>query len=278
MNLFAVQPHMRTVSGRKVPPAFIEQAEKHRQRGELDKALETCEHLVRECPGYVSGHIALARTRLELKDTDGAQEALNAAISLDPMNPVANNLLARLDLDNGLRERATRRLEDVLFFYPNDPEAAALLRAASRTETRQPAPEPAAPLLQPTQTPAEVAQAELETLRTAPDVTGAMVVDGQGRPLWGSLGRGEQTDGSTAAKVAASVQVWTQSWAQASNPVRAIVESPGGRLVVVPCGEWVLVVGLSLRIRAGRVLGAIDQAAERLRAANVTAQHERHPV
>jgi len=279
VNPLAVQPHILAASSRRVPPAFIEKAEKHRRRGELDKALEACEKVINQCPGYVSGHIALARVRLDMGDMPAAQDALNAAITLDPMNPVAQNLLARLDLAGGLNEKATRRLKDILFFYPNDVEAAALLVDASRPTPAQqarPSSEPAAVAPATAQTPAEVAQAELENLRTTPGVTGAVVVDPQGLPVWGSLGRGEQADSITAAKTSAALQVWGDAWAEAGRPSRAIIESSAGRLAIVPCGDSVLIVGLSPRIRPGRVLGIIDQAAEKLKAVSA-AQHEGYP-
>jgi predicted regulator of Ras-like GTPase activity (Roadblock/LC7/MglB family) len=273
LNLFAVQAHMPAVSGRRLPLAFVEKAERHRQRGELDKALEACEQVVRECPGYVSGHIALARVLLALNDTPAAREALNAAIALDPMNPVAQNLLARLDLASGFTDRATHRLKDILFFYPNDAEAASLLTEASRAVATGPSLSPAVPLSptpQPTQTLAEAAQAELETLRTTPGVAGVLIVDEQGLPMLGSLGRGEESDNSSAATVSAAIRAWSETWAQAGTPTRAIVECSEFRMVIAPCGECALVVALSLRTRPGRVLRAIDQAAEKLRAASLT--------
>lgn len=280
MNLQVLQTHMPGASSRKLPLALVERAERHRQRGELDRALEACERIVSECPGYVSGHIALARVRLDMSDIPGAHEALQAATSLDPMNPVAQNLLARLDLAMGLRERAQRRLRDILFFYPNDVEAVALLAEACRPEAegQQQAPaEHIPPVAQPAPSAAEAAQAELENLRTTPGVTGAVVVDRQGLPLWGSLGRGEHVDRTTAAKVSAAVRVWKDVWAHAGQPLRAIVESEECRLVIMPCGESVLVVALSPRIRPGRVLGAIEKAAARLTAASVASEHETGP-
>jgi len=250
---------MFTVFRQKAPTAWVERADQQRRRGELHKAFDTCRRAVTECPGYVSGYIELARVCLDLHDTIGAREALNAATTLDPMNPVASSLLAKLDLAGGQREQAAQRLTDLLFLYPCDTEAAALFDETSLHTVSGPVPETVEPASSPTQTAAQSADAALERLRATPGVTWCMLIDEQGLPVFGSVGRGEETDSRTAASACAALQAWSTVWNEPAKAKRAIIECSGGKAVLADCNEWVLAVGLSARVRLGRVLGPIDQ-------------------
>jgi predicted regulator of Ras-like GTPase activity (Roadblock/LC7/MglB family) len=257
---------MFTVFRQKVPTAWVEKADRQRRRGELHKAFDACKRAVTECPGYVSGYIALARVCLDLHDTIGAREALNSALTLDPMNPIATNLLAKLDLASGQRDQAARRLTKLLSLYPDDTEATALLDETSLRTASEPAEASSESVFAPAPTPAESANAALDWLRAVPGVTWSMLIDGQGLPVFGSVGHSEETDGRTAAGACAALQAASAIWDGTAKPKRAIIQCAGGQAVLVACNEWVLVVGLSARVRLGRVLGAIDRTALSIRA------------
>lgn len=260
------EKHMFTVFRQRVPTASVEKADQQRLRGELHRAFDTCKRAVCECPSYVSGHLALARICLDLHDIIGARDALSAAITLDPMNPVTNTLLAKLDLAGGLRERAARRLTKLLFLYPDDAEAMALLEETLLRAASERAGEPFGPTPQTTETPAESTNATLDWLRAVPGVTWAMLIDRQGLPVFGSVGRGDETDSRTAAGACAALQAWSAVWDESAKPKRAIIECAAGSAVLMDCNQWLLLVGLSPRVRLGRVLGALDQAALSIRA------------
>ncbi len=67
---------------------------------------------------YAPLHVRLARTKLELGDSDAAREHFEAALALDEDNAAAQLALCRMDLDAGKTEEATIALESLLESHP----------------------------------------------------------------------------------------------------------------------------------------------------------------
>lgn len=249
---------------RHISPYVVERAEKERLSGRLEHALSTCEEVLKQWPYYVSALIVLARVHVDREDLCAAEEALQDAVSHDPMNAVALTMLARVCLMLGYGQDAIKWAERALFFHPSDADARAVLQEATRTT---PAAETAAVSASPPRPAARSAAepaAEIETIRALSGVTGVMLTDPQGLPIDGSLGRGDKSDAEAAARMASALSAWAQVWRAAGRPLRAMVSANQGQIVIESEAGAVLITVLSPRVRPGRVLETIHTAAQRL--------------
>src|SRR4026207_1707897 len=86
---------------------FAPLANEHRKSGDLDQAITLCRTHLPQQPGHLSGHILLARSRLEGGSLDDAREIFHSARGLDPENLIALRYLG--DIAKESRDLDTAR-------------------------------------------------------------------------------------------------------------------------------------------------------------------------
>jgi predicted regulator of Ras-like GTPase activity (Roadblock/LC7/MglB family) len=264
-------------------PRFAELAESYRSQDLLQEAKAVCEQGLAIWPSYVSGHIVMARVYRDAGALHRAEASAKRALQLDPMNAVAHTLMGDIALRRGRWEQAVRHLEDALFFSPSDAHAIALLAMAQQRERpivvspptpalKEPPPAPAPPpVLQPPgaqRAPQTDTEREIGALRQVPGIEGALLLTGDGLPVSGTLGSGNDVDEETAALAAGVVAEWARSdqLPPARSRALAVVEAEGGQLVLATADRWILLVAVSGHMRLGRVLGSIRSAVEQISA------------
>jgi hypothetical protein len=124
---------------------LIRRAEQARRDGHFDEASELVTLALRASPQHVLGHLLLAYLHVASRNPEPAKMAFAHVLSLDSQQPRALLGLARIALDEGDHWSCKAFLERALKFFPEFPEAAALLDAVSGASL--PAPRPARELL-----------------------------------------------------------------------------------------------------------------------------------
>ena len=144
---------------------FYQLAEELRKAGHIDEA----EHVLRSgllvYPTYLAAWVSLGRTLREKKDDDGAVEALNKALQLDPGNVVAARILADAYLALGDKVEAIKKYKLVHALLPADEDLRVVIERLE-LELKPPAEEPAS---EPEPEPEPEAQAEPEAAIVAPE-------------------------------------------------------------------------------------------------------------
>jgi tetratricopeptide (TPR) repeat protein len=94
------------------------------QAGDVPRALESVENLVRQNPASDLARIEAARLRLKLgRELDWAEAHLEAALAIAPENPRAHFFWALLMHERGRPQEAIRSLELALVYRPDYPDA-----------------------------------------------------------------------------------------------------------------------------------------------------------
>ncbi len=99
---------------------FAPLGEAYRKMGLLDEALKVCRDGVKRHPDFPSGHVAIAKVLIDLKEYEDAALHLNRATELSPENILAHNLLAQTLLELRRPKEALSAFKMVLFLNPND--------------------------------------------------------------------------------------------------------------------------------------------------------------
>jgi predicted Zn-dependent protease len=147
----------------RTPTASVSLAEEYRRVGSYAEARSVLETCLKAFPQHLSALIALGRVRLEAGDAAGAAQAFERVLGRDPMQLVANKMLAEAYLLLGRPAEAEQRLRIYALLNDRDPELVLLQRRlrqalAPEEPARQSAPEPPAPV------PLGVAQAPEELI------------------------------------------------------------------------------------------------------------------
>ena len=90
---------------------FVQLAEAHRRRGEMNEALTVLEEGLSHHPNYLSARIVKARCQLGMGQPEIALQVLESVVSRDPTHLVAGQLLVESHLQLGDQESALEALE-----------------------------------------------------------------------------------------------------------------------------------------------------------------------
>jgi tetratricopeptide (TPR) repeat protein len=103
---------------------FAPLAEAYRKAGLIDEAVEIAIEGLRRHPHYVGGKVALARAQFDKKNYQEVVETLDKVLADSPDNLVALRLVADSSLILGDLKRALECYKLILFYSPQDTEAA----------------------------------------------------------------------------------------------------------------------------------------------------------
>lgn len=112
-------PAARSYSARQ-PRDLLEEADRLRQQGRLDRAESTCYALVRQYPDYVAALHTLGLVYLDKGDFERALDCLVRAVMRDPTNWMTLTALSLVYLRLGATEMATETLNKALGIRPAD--------------------------------------------------------------------------------------------------------------------------------------------------------------
>lgn len=101
---------------------FYQLAEELRRAGEFAESEQVLRNGLNVYPTYLAAWVSLGRVLREQKKEEGAVEALNKALQLDPGNVVAARLLADAYLALGEKVEAIKKYKLVLALLPADEE------------------------------------------------------------------------------------------------------------------------------------------------------------
>jgi tetratricopeptide (TPR) repeat protein len=110
----------RAPSSPQQPRDLLEQADRLRQQGQLDRAEAICFPLTRRHPGYVAALHTLGLIYLDKRSHERALDCLVRAQMLDPDNWMTLTALSLAYLRLGAGEMAARTLDQALTIRPND--------------------------------------------------------------------------------------------------------------------------------------------------------------
>jgi tetratricopeptide (TPR) repeat protein len=116
------------------PRAQLEEADRLRQQGHLDRAESICFELTRRYPDYVAAHHTLGLIYLDKCNFPRALDCLIRAQMLDPDNWMTLTALGLSYTRLGAREMAVRTLNQVLAIRPRDASIFASLGELYRSE------------------------------------------------------------------------------------------------------------------------------------------------
>jgi tetratricopeptide (TPR) repeat protein len=191
-----IQRWSREVAEDPGAPAFVRLARSYRRQGRPGSARKVVERGLAAHPEHVAGHALLALIQLEQGDRDGARDEWETVLSLDPGNFDGLRGLGFLALERNDLEAARGYLDGAARARPGDAavaEAKALIEERAGT-----APVHAPPPGDSVGRPDRRGEPEQESSRSDPArlfdpleaegmFLGGLVLDGQGRPLAGSL-------------------------------------------------------------------------------------------
>ena len=107
---------------------FVPLAEKYRQTGQLDEAIEILKKGIERQPGYMSGRVALGKIYLEKDMKTEAKVEFEQVVINIPDNIFAQRKLADIYKDLGEVDTAISQYEKVLELHPADEEVELIIR------------------------------------------------------------------------------------------------------------------------------------------------------
>lgn len=105
-------------------------AERLRQVGRASEAEDVSRKGQEKWPGNISVNVVLGKSCRDTGDIEGALQAFEKVISIDPLNLIAIRNLAELHFERGNWNRSIELFEEFLFEYPGDAEIEKMLRKA----------------------------------------------------------------------------------------------------------------------------------------------------
>lgn len=102
---------------------FAPLAEAYRKLGLNSRAFAICKSGLEYHPDFAGGHIAMARTLMDLQETQKAITHLERAVELSPENILAHQLLAELYLHLKMHRKALSAYKMLLFLSPDNAKA-----------------------------------------------------------------------------------------------------------------------------------------------------------
>ncbi len=127
-------------------------AEKLRQSERASEAQDVARKGQEKWPGNISVNVVLGKSCRDTGEFEGALQAFEKVISIDPLNLIAIRNLAELHFERGNWNRSIELFEEFLFEYPGDAEIEKMLRKARESkrtadrESRSDEPEQVFPL------------------------------------------------------------------------------------------------------------------------------------
>ncbi|MBI5909386.1 MAG: tetratricopeptide repeat protein [Betaproteobacteria bacterium] len=118
----------------KAPRDQLEEADRLRQQGKLDRAEAICSTLIRRYPDYVAALHTLGLVYLDKRNFDRALDCLVRAAMLDPNNWMTLTALSLAYLRLGANEMAAQTLDRALAIRPQDASIFASLGEIHRDE------------------------------------------------------------------------------------------------------------------------------------------------
>lgn len=109
--------------------AFAQLAEELRRSGALQDAVDVCREGLRRHPSYISAHVTLGRSLLQLGQLDEARAELEQVQRDAPDNLAALRALADIRQRQGSPAGALEYFEKALRLAPNDPALERLVAA-----------------------------------------------------------------------------------------------------------------------------------------------------
>ncbi|HEV7920599.1 MAG TPA: tetratricopeptide repeat protein [Thermoanaerobaculia bacterium] len=128
---------------------FYPLAEELRKIGQFTEAEQVLRGGLGSHPTYLSAWVSLGRVLRELKQDDGAIEALSKALTLDPGNVVAARLLADAYMARGDKLEAIKKYKLVHALLPSDQDLEALIARLDQELNPPPPPPPPPPAPEP---------------------------------------------------------------------------------------------------------------------------------
>lgn len=107
---------------------FAPLAESYRKIGLIDEAIQICKEGLEANPNFVGGKVALARAYFDKKKYTDVRETLREIVSVATDNLVAQKLYAEACLLTGYLEEALQSYKVLLYFNPQDTDAAAIVQ------------------------------------------------------------------------------------------------------------------------------------------------------
>lgn len=230
--------------GAAAPPAFLDLAERLRQRGQLDAALSVALAGVARFPAMADAHDLLGRVRADQGDDDGARSAWLAALECEAGRIGPLKGLAFLAFRRGDLAEAERRLEAAATGAPRD---AAILAALDRVRAARPAPTD-------------------ERVGFEDPAAGLLLLDSQGLRVAGGVGPGDNGRLADAAAATATGVARETRRTCAILDLGAwrhlLVDGERNRLALLPVApHGSLLVRRSIAAPAGRMLAVATKAA-----------------
>ena len=105
-------------------------SERLRQGGRASEAEDISRKGQEKWPGNISVNVVLGKSCRDTGDVEGALQAFEKVISIDPLNLIAIRNLAELHFERGNWNRSIELFEEFLFEYPGDAEIEKMLRKA----------------------------------------------------------------------------------------------------------------------------------------------------
>jgi tetratricopeptide (TPR) repeat protein len=234
--------------GRRRPPTTIEafrRADRYRRIGRYAEALDLVRHGLTLEPGSLTGHLLAAYLQHAGRALDAAREEFRWVLARDPHHARALLGLARLALEEGDRSGCRDLLRRALRYYPDFPEAQALLDALATARAAEPPPVPAG--------------ARLDRLRLPATGRALLVARHDGRVLTARPG-GPQ-DGETWGRLAQVLRLAGGTLARSGfGPLRrAVLEDDADALFVRSDGDLVLSVALPRTIEVTQGLLEVNR-------------------
>jgi predicted regulator of Ras-like GTPase activity (Roadblock/LC7/MglB family) len=225
--------------------AFLNLAERLRQRGQLDAALSVALAGVSRFPTLAAAHDLVGRIRADQGDDEGARSAWLATVECVPGHLGALKGLAFLAFRQRDLAEAERRLEAAAVEAPHD---TAILTALDRVRSALPA-------------------AVEATIRFEDPSAGLLLLDSQGLRLVGGVG--SHDDGAIGDAVAAEA---SSAFREAERAARLLglgewrhllIEGAGARVALVPVkGGAGLLIRRPVTAPAGRMLAFANRAVQ----------------
>ncbi|HET9133082.1 MAG TPA: roadblock/LC7 domain-containing protein [Gemmatimonadales bacterium] len=222
--------------------AFLDLAERLRQRGQLEAAVTVALEGLARHPALPDAHDLVARIRVDQGRDDDARAAWTAVLDLEPEHPGALKGLAYLAFRRHDFDEAERRLETARRTAPRD---VTILAALDRVRAARPM--------------------QATSVRLDDPAQGLVLADADGLLVAGGLGP-ELPTGDAAAAMAAGLAREAQRTARflALGEWRhVVVEGQGGRCVVTPVqGTATLLVRRSAGTPIGRLVADAQRGVE----------------
>lgn len=277
MTASDLQRWSRDVAEDPGSPSFVPLARAYRRQGRRDAALSVVLRGLERNPEHVDGHALLALLHVDAGDREKAGDEWEMILRLDPRNFDARRGLGFLALERGDLANASTHLNAAAESRAGDPTVAQALDVLGRREEarRGGAAPPARPVPGPTAGPAAPPAAPpaggeprdpallFDSLAREAPFLGALLLDGRGLVLAGSMSRTASGDGEALGALlspAVDEATRTVQLLEMGGWEGVMLDCEGAALHLAPAGDGVLVLAARPGAPAGWVVRAATHA------------------